>query len=189
MSDWCILRTAGRSTLGLAESLAKDGFEVWTPLETKVVHIAKANVRREIRKAILPSYVFARRVHLVDLLQLAEMPVKPRRGAGLRDAAHASFSVLHAFGRIPMVADRHLDRMRALEAKRTPRKRAAYSFPMNAATRVTSGICGGMTGLVVRSTPKATVIQISGGRPMEIPTCLLEIDEAYSETDAARLAA
>ena len=32
--DWFILRTAGRSTLPLASSLAEDGFEVWTPVRT-----------------------------------------------------------------------------------------------------------------------------------------------------------
>jgi hypothetical protein len=177
MSDWCILRTSGRSTLGLAESLAKDGYDVWTPVETKRVRIPRANARREVRLPIMPTYIFARVAHLVDMLQLAAMPVKPRRGAGLMDPAHANFSVLHAFGRIPLVADRHLTDLRRIEAKRTPIKRAAYSFPLDASTRVKEGIFGGMTGVVVRSTPAATVLRFNGGFPVEIPTTMLELDE------------
>lgn len=183
MSDWCILRTAGRSTLGLAESLAKDGFEVWTPVETRSVRVPKMNAKREVRLPIMPSYIFARRAHLVDLLQLAAMPVKSRRGAGLMDPAHASFSVLHAFGRIPLVAERHLAELRKTEAKRTPRKRATYSFPRDASARVTGGNFGGLTGIVDRSNPSKTRL-IIGGFPVEIPTTMLEMDEGL-----ARLAA
>lgn len=188
-TDWIILRTSGRHTMGLAESLAADGYEAWTPIETKKVWIAKAGANRQIRLPIMPSYVFAKATHLVDLLQLAAMPVKPRRGAGFKEAAHAGFSVLHAFGRIPLVADRHLTRLRQLEARRTPVKRAAYSFPRNASARVNGGICGGMVGVVVRSTPKATVLQILGGKQMEIPTSLLELDGVSDVASAALQAA
>lgn len=186
---WCILRTASRSTMTLAESLAKDGYEVWTPIETKTVRVPRMNARRTIRQAIMPSYVFARGCHLIDLLQLAEMPVKPRRGAGLREAAHASFNVLHAFGRIPMVADRHLFELRKLEAKRTPVKIAAYSFPCNAAARVNSGAFQGLVGVVVKSTPKSTVLSFSGSFPVEIPTLLLDLDSVSSGVSAVRKAA
>lgn len=187
-NDWCILRTSGRHTMSLAASLAADGFDVWTPIETKKVRVPRMNVRREIRLPIMPSYVFARGVHLVDLLQLAAMPVKPRRGAGCMDAAHASFSVLHAFGRIPMVADVHLTELRKLEARRTPIKRAAYSFPQNASAKVNGGIFGGLIGVVVRSTPAATVLRFDGSFPVEIPTSLLELD-SVSETTLAALKA
>jgi hypothetical protein len=173
---WCILRTSGRHTMRLAETLAKDGFDVWTPIETKTVRVPRMNVRREIRLPIMPTYVFARATHLVDLLQLAAMPVKPRRGAGLREAAHSSFTVLHAFGRIPLVADRHLSELRKLEAKRTPIKRAAYSFERDASARVSGGAFGGLVGVVIRSTPKSTVLRFSGGFPVEIPTSLLSED-------------
>jgi hypothetical protein len=183
MTDWCILRTSGRSTLGLAASLAKDGFEVWTPVETGTKRVPRSNLRRAVVLPIMPSYVFARAGHLVELLELAAMPVKPRRGAGLMDPAHSGFSVLHAFGRIPLVADQHLDSLRRLEAKRTPTKRAAYSFPRNAATRVKDGNFGGLLGVVVRSTEKKTVILLKGWSvPVEIPTILLEIDQLSEDT-------
>jgi|SRR5689334_11957452 len=187
--SWCILRTAGRSTMKLAETLAKDGYEVWTPIETRMVRQPRANARREVRLPIMPTYVFARASHLVDLLQLAAMPVKPRRGAGLKEAAHSSFTVLHAFGRIPLVAERHLSELRRLEAKRTPIKRAAYSFPRNASAKVKDGAFGGLVGVVVRSTPKSTVLRFGGGFPVEIPTSLLSEDAIRIDQSATLKAA
>jgi hypothetical protein len=178
---WCILRTAGRHTLALAQSLAEDGFEVWTPIETRIVRVPRMNARREVRLALLPTYIFARAEHVVDLLQLAAMPVKPRRGAGLRLPAHASFSLLHGHEGIPLVKDRHLVAMRDLEARRTPRKRAAYAFPRNREVRVREGICGGMVGTVIRSTEAKTSLYFANGRKFEIPTSFL--DPEALETD------
>jgi transcription antitermination factor NusG len=168
----------------LAESLARDGFEVWTPIETRNVRIPKANIRREVRQAIMPSYVFARVKHLVDLLELAAMPVKPRRGAGRLEAAHASFSVMHCRDRIPVVADRHLSELRRIEAKRTPIKRASYCFPKDAVTRVREGAFTGLVGVVVRSTPAKTVLRFTGGFPVEIPTSLLDRNRVEDEQRA-----
>lgn len=181
MTDWCILRTNKRHTLKLAESLAKDGYEAWTPAETKSVRVPRANARRQVRVPILPGFVFARAEHLIDLIQLAAMPVKPRRGEGLRDPAHADFRVMRCFGKIPTIEDCDLASLRRLEEKRTPRKRAAYSFPQNAAARVKEGVYGGLTGIVDRSNPKETVLRFDAGWPVHIPTSLLEIDEAYLE--------
>jgi hypothetical protein len=174
---WVILRTAGRTTIGLAESLAKDGFEVWTPAETKTVRVGRVRRRVEIRQAIMPTYVFARERHLVDLLELA------------KGSQHARFHVLHAFNRIPMVADVHLTALRRIEAKRTPVKRALYAFPRNARTRVHGGLFSGHVGVVVRSTPARTMIQITGGYVTEIPTSLLELDGIQPAPQAARKAA
>lgn len=177
---WCILRCAGRSTLPLAASLAEDGFEVWTPVETITKRVPRMNARFTVRRPILPSYVFASDEHLVDLLQLAALPVKSRRGAGLLLPAHASFTVLHAFGKIPLVDDRHLDELRKLEAKRAPKKIAAYAYPQNQRVRVREGVGAGKIGLVIRSTPAKTKILCTGDkRPFEIPTALLDPDEEY----------
>lgn len=183
--DWCILRTASRLTLPLAESLAEDGYEVWTPVETVTVRVPRKNARREVRRPIMGSYVFAKAAYLIDLLQLAAMPVKPRRGAGLLKPAHPSFSVLHAFGRIPVVAESDFVKLRELEAKRTPRKVAPYAFPINRAVRVKGGIGQGKVGLVIRSTPTKTKIFCTGDkRSLEIPTYLLELSGAVLDLAA-----
>jgi hypothetical protein len=187
-NDWCILRTSGRHTMSLAQSLEEDGYDVWTPIETKTVRVPRANAKRKVRLPIMPSYVFAKVVHLVDLLQLAAMPVKPRRGARCMDPAHPSFTVLHAFGGIPTIKDAHLDELRKLEAKRTPIKRAAYSFPADASARVKGGVFGGMVGVVVRSSPTETILRFDRGFPVGIPTSILELD-GVSELDSAALIA
>jgi transcription antitermination factor NusG len=82
-----------------------------------------------------------------------------------------------------------LSGLRRIEAKRTPRKRAAYSFPKNAAARVASGIFGGMKGTVIRSTPMKTVIHFGNGVPVEFATSLLSMDEVRESQIAVLKAA
>lgn len=190
MGDWCILRTAGRTTLSLAASLAEDGFEVWTPVETVTKRVPRMNARRTIRQAILPTYVFARAAHLVDLLQLAAMPVKPRRGKGLLQPAHGAFTVLHAFGKIPMVADRHFAELRNLEARRTPTEKAGKALTVGIGVRIKGGAAQGMKGTVERSTRAHTVVCINERYTVKIATCLLDPDELCGENiPAAKRAA
>jgi transcription antitermination factor NusG len=189
MTDWCILRTSGRSTMGLAESLIKDGYEAWTPVETKTIRVPRINAKRQVRLPIMPSYVFVRVSHLVDMLQLAEMPVKPRRGAGRLDPAHASFTVLHAFGRIPIVADRHLVELRKIEAKRTERKRAERSLPVGVGVRINGGAAEGMLGTVEKSDCAHTVVCINDRYTIKIATSLLDLDGVCGANIAAKLAA
>jgi transcription antitermination factor NusG len=173
---WCILRVRGSRTLRLAQSLAEDGYDVWTPTETRKVRIPKVNVRRDIVSALMPSYVFARTRHLVDLLQLAALPVKPRRGKGLRQPAHDDFTVMRAFGGIPTVSDSDLAALRALEAKRTPRRRAERSFDKGAGVKVEGGSFGGLAGVVERSDRTHTMVCFDGRLRVKIPTCILRED-------------
>lgn len=187
--QWCILRTSGRTTISLAETLAKDEYDVWTPIETRKITVPRANVKREVRLPIMPTYVFAASHHLGELLQLAGMPVRPRRGAGLLDAAHAAFHVLHCFGGIPIVDDRHLSNLRRLEAKRTPLRRAAYAFPQNSKARVKDGAYGGMTGVVIRSTLDATTLDFGNGWSTKIPTSILSPADVEQHTNTALRAA
>jgi transcription antitermination factor NusG len=183
VTDWCILRTNKRRTLALAESLAKDGFQCWTPAETRMMRVPRANAKREVRLAIIPGFVFAHADHLIDLIQLAGMASKPRRNRDEGDPpSHADFRVMRCFGKIPMIADRDLASLRRIEEKRTPRKRAAYAFPRDALARVTDGPFTGFTGIVAKSNDRKTrLVVVAGGRaiPVEIPTSLLELDEAY----------
>jgi hypothetical protein len=175
--EWCILRTSGSTTLRLAESLGKDGYEVWTPIETRTMRVPRANVRRTVKLAIMPSYIFAKAHHLVDLLTLAAMPVKPRRGAGLREPAHANFSVLHCFGGIPLVPDAHLNRLRALQAKLTPVKKADRAFPRDVAVKVEGGSFGGMIGKVEKSDTTHTLVCFGGKFSVKVLTSILQLDD------------
>lgn len=172
-SAWCILRCQGRATLRLAETLAKDGFEVWAPKETRRIRIPRANVRREAVLPLMPSYVFARARHLVDMLELAAMPVKPRRGAG---PAHDGFTVMHWHEGIPLVSDASLNGLRYLEVKRTPRKRAECAFTPGLHVRVKTegGSFAGMKGKVERSDIGTTLVLFDSRMTVKISTSLLE---------------
>jgi len=177
--SWCVLRTASRNTIGLAETLAEDGYEVWTPIETKTMRIPRKNVKREVRLPIMPSYVFARARHLVDLLQLAEMSVKPRRESGR--PAHAGFSVMHAFDQIPLVPDAHLAALRRIEIKRTPLKKADKRFIPGVTVKVGGGSFGGMVGRVERSDKGHTLVCFNERYLVKIPTLLLSADSLCDE--------
>lgn len=175
---WIILRTKGRHTLSLAKSLAEDGYEVWTPSRTRNIVIPKANARREVTLPLLASFVFARSSHLIDLLQLAELPVKPRRGAGLRQAAHSDFSVFHDHDgrRIPIVSDRELENLRALEAKLAIpiRKKKARAYAKGEHVRIDEGSFAGMTGVVKESNRGTAEVCFGGRYTVKISAFLLK---------------
>lgn len=187
--DWCILRTAGRETMRLAKTLAEDGFDVWTPIETRTMRVPRANIKREVRLPIMPSYVFARADHLIDLIELAAMPVKPRRGDRMREPAHASFSVLHCFGRIPLIAERHLTELRKIEIKRTPLKKAERSLPIGIGVRINGGAARGLKGIVDKSNRGHTVVCINDRFTVKIATSLLELDDVWQSEPAVLEAA
>lgn len=173
-SAWLILRCSGRSTLRLSDTLAADGFKVWTPRETRRIRIPRMNVRRDVIEALMPSYVFVKAEHLIDMLEMAKMPVKPRRGAG---PAHDGFTVMHWHDRIPLIADVDLTQLRRLEAKRTPAKKAERSFPVGSTVKVEGGSFGGMKGKVDRSDTAHTLVCFSEKFVVKINTFLLLPDD------------
>jgi transcription antitermination factor NusG len=193
-TDWFILRTAGRSTLLLAKTLAEDGFEVWTPARKQTIRVPRMNVRREIVLPLLPSFVFVRAPHLVDLLELAQLEEKPRRAPRTSSdrrsqPAHRGFSVFHHLDRIPMIADRHLEPLRSKEIEAVPKKDAPR-FDHGANVRVNSGAFEGLKGRVERcKSGYALVIFTDFKRPVNIPTFLLSEIEATTVVKLAQRAA
>lgn len=189
--DWFILRTAGRSTLKLADTLNEDGYECWTPARTQIIRIPSRNVRREVKLPLLPSFVFARSVHLPELLRLARMPVKPRRHVPDEDRtqpAHRDFSVFHYLDQIPMIIDRHLDPLRLKEAEAVPRS-LAPQFATGDQVRVKSGAFQGLHGRVEQyKSGYAVVLFTDWRRPAKIPAWLLSEDRAVSVHVAQRAA-
>lgn len=175
-SGWCVLRTKSRHTLRLTQSLAEDGFEVWTPVETRTMRIPRMNVRREVRLPIMPSYIFAKAHHLIDLIMLASLSVKPRRGAGLRKPAHEDFRVMRCPNGIPAVSDDDLSNLRKIEAKRTPLKKAAKAFHSGDPVKVEGGSFGGMFGIVERGDNTHTLVCFKDRFLVKIPTCILSAD-------------
>ena len=174
-NGWCVLRTASRHTLGLAESLAADGFEVWTPVETRLVRVPRKHERRELKLPIMPSYVFARSHRLMDLLEL-------------EDAGRSNFSVMRAFGEIPTVPDVHLTALRHLEEKLTPKpkpeKQFVQTFGVGDKLRMGSGIFCGLVGTVQRSDGAYTLLSF-GTRSVKINTLHLRRDGVCEPQTAA----
>lgn len=189
--SWFILRTAGRSTLVLARTLAEDGFDVWTPSRTHRIRIPRANVKRDVKLPLLPSFIFVRSRHLEELLHLASLTDKPRRdpnGGRNSRSAHRDFTVFHYLDRIPMIADRSLEPLRQKERELIPRKEAPQ-FKQGAKVRVGSGAFEGLKGRVERcKSGYALVIFDDWRHPSKIPTWLLSEDEALSCVPAARAA-
>lgn len=171
--DWFVIRTAGKSTMILAQTLTEDGFEAWTPIRTEIVRVPRLNVRREIKLPMLPSFVFVRSRHLTEMLNMARMEERPRRG---QRPAHRSFSVFHYLDSIPLIADQHLEPLRAKERDAVPKK-ARPGFAKNTLVRVGSGAFEGLKGRVERcKSGYALVIFNDWKRPVKIPTYLLAED-------------
>jgi hypothetical protein len=185
---WIILRTAGRSTLVLAASLAEDGFDVWTPAKTQTI-----SMKREVRLPMLPSFVFAKAHQLTDLIDLSGMAFKPRRrpapGEERDRPAHRDFSVFRYLGTIPMISDHHLDPLRLKEREAIPRK-GLPSFNRGQLVRVNSGAFQGLFGRVERcKSGFALVIFTDWKRPVKIPTFLLAEDVKFIDHRQAQRAA
>lgn len=183
--DWVIIRTQGRHTLRLAETLSEDGYEAWTPVESKTITIPAKNVKRKIKLPIMPSYVFVRAAFLIELIRLSGMKPIPRRMyVRPQDRSdewrpfHADFSVMHYLDRIPVINDHHLQGLRTLEAKLTPRQKGEPLEP-GVSVRVKSegGSFAGMTGRVERSRDGWTLVAINSGKTVTISTSLLTVDE------------
>jgi hypothetical protein len=197
--SWCILRTKPGSTLKLAASLAEDEFEVWTPVEVKRNRRPRRNPKPDPEPcAIMPTYVFADAGRLVDLLELAEMPVKPRRGKGRRLPAHDDFSVFHFHDRIPIVADVDLIHLRSEERDAASRHNRALRRVMakgkgepldcGSVVRIPQGAFAGMSGQVVESDGKFTLVCF-GRTEVKISTFILRADMANTFQAATDLAA
>jgi RNase P/RNase MRP subunit p29 len=190
MSDWCILRTAGRSTLRLAETLAEDGFDVWAPAETRTITIARASVKREVTLPMMPGYVFARASRVHDLLRLLrDMDDGRQRGVGRRN--HPRFSVWLLGAGMWSIADRDLNALRQQErdaklrtadrARRALAKSKAEPLPVGIRVRVKDGnhdAFEGMIGRVVQSGAGTSRITFTGYKmDVTIRTSLLSVDD------------
>lgn len=175
MSDWLILRTAGRSTLPLAASLGRDGFEAWAPARRMKIRKPRWNVHRDVCVPLMASFVFARTHHLVDLINLAERP----------KAGHPDFSVFHYFGRIPLVSDRDLEPLRTLERAGPTPDEMQNLYRKGEKVSVANGIFGGMAGVVERSDGTFTLVRFGSRMRVKISTFILQPIMANTHVKAA----
>lgn len=162
MTDWCILRCSGGSTLGLAGSLTEAGFEVWAPAGPTIERTGPQRTRKEIPTALMPGWVFARADRLHDLLALAHAPsllfqVWDREERRMVTKGHPQFSVFRG-GSHRFIADAELSALR--RAERRPRaKPSERKFQIGDLVRTDDGGFGGLIGTVVGVTGK--MVQVS----------------------------
>lgn len=176
--DWCILRCSGAKTLKLAASLHAAGFDVWTPVETLSKRVGSMRRRRSDVEPVMPSYVFARAKHLIDLLEESAAPF----------SEHPEFSVFHHHARIPLIADEALDPLRVAERKRTPFDKVAR-FTRGETVRLMEGGFAGLTGVVELTRGQYTLVTFPGfPMPIKISSLLLKSDVPLTQ-DGQRMAA
>lgn len=178
-AGWCVLRTSGKNTLRLANSLANAGLQVWTPIEERMIRVPRANVRRPITLPIMPSYVFARSTHIIDLIQIIERKKR-------LECDHPDFSLFHYADRIPIIADELLNGLRTIEQKRIPRKKSV-KLPVGLQVKVgeAGGSFAGMQGRVERSGEDYTMVCFDRRMTVKISTYLLTENDIRQELQPA----
>jgi hypothetical protein len=189
LGPWCILRTSGARTLPLADSLVSAGIGAWTPRKTIRRVMPRGRVI-EAEAPILPTMVFARAVHLMDLVISAADPALP----------YAAFSVFRHAGKIPLVRDRDIaglqveeraqaellqilrdcetreerrrERAAAMKTKRARRKllrseRIDYPVGLEVGVKGMPAMAG-LTGVIETTDGKSAVVAFGGSLRMTI---------------------
>jgi hypothetical protein len=154
---WIILRTAGRSTLPLAATLAVDGFDVWTPAVTL------GPPRKRVEAPIVPTYVFAKARHLWTLVSLSEDPTH----------RHEGFSVFRHYDRYPLIEDRELEPLRYEERKGAPPECRRVFLP-GEEVRVACGPGTGKKGIVEYARGKFAMVDFGGSMRVKINAFILQ---------------
>lgn len=180
--SWIILRTAPRSTLGLAQSLSDAGHEAWTPRETLLINRTRTKAGDERDAPIMPSFVFVRAEHLTAL-HMARM-FWPSR--------HPRFSFFRNAGMTPELHDAAIEPLRQMERDaaerhemRRRRVRKPPTFSAGQTVKVDQTAFTGLEG-VVKDQAGADVLVCFGGKvTMKINAWRLLPNSVGSERDAA----
>lgn len=186
MTDWCILRTAGRQTLSLAEQLSKDGLLTWAPSMVVRKRTPRKRDVRNVEVAVLPSFVFARAGDLDTLIALENAPTK----------ACPDFAVFRHMDKIPIITDDQLGPLRVFEEREAMRaamrarkkNRHRYNIPAGSTVQISEGPFGGMMGVVKSGDGKFTAVSF-GGWDVKIATFILMEEAVSSGADKAAKAA
>lgn len=174
MSDWCILRTSGRRTVDVAESLGDNGLEVWTPTLRFMRRLPRTRKEVEAFAPIMPQYVFARAHQFDDLLRLE--PVHPLFSLYRWRLSDGNWY-------FPFIDDRELRHLRA-EDYRTPKpvpppKPEPRQYTPGQVVSVPHGLpFAGMSGVVERTKGKFVIVAV-GQRDLHVARW--KLDEHYRQ--------
>lgn len=169
-SGWCILRTNGRRTLRLAQSLIDAGIEAWTPRAVQKRRLSRVHMGvREVEQPIMPSFVFARARYLPDLVSILGLPNNP----------HPSFTIFQHAGRAPVIADGEIAILRAVEerGKRDRRRAQRPAIEVGASVSPTEGAFAGLHGVVEMVKGKIAVVRFSDTFALKVETWMLIGDQ------------
>lgn len=148
----CILRCAPASTMPLVKSLTRAGIEVWTPVEQIVRRVPRANIKRTIDTAMLPSYLFVQAIHIPHLIELMESPRKD----------HREFHLFRHMGKIALIADDTLAPLRLLERKSRATVKADSPIKAGAIVRLEDGGFAGLSGVIEKPGTNFSSVRIEG---------------------------
>lgn len=178
MTDWCILRCAGSSTLTLARSLGDAGFECWTPTTLVQVQRARRAVKREdVPSPIMPTFVFAQADRMAELLAMSHAPsmmfqiwdAEQRR---MVTKGHPHFRVF-GNGTARPIMDRELHHLRLAERKQVQKTKARI-FAEGDRVKLTEAGFEGLTGTVRNTRGQHTWVIFPGmPAPVQMPTWVL----------------
>lgn len=178
--------------MALAESLREVGLDVWTPIETVRLEPPRLEPwekptyrhrRRQpdiITRPMLPTFVFARFVHLAELLALSHSPSLQYR---IWDAdkrrmvtkGHPRFRLFDPDAR--PICDREFADLRKIESRRRKPRGKVVAFMPGDRVRLTDGAYEGLRGTVVRTEGKLAVVNFGVGQfEPKIQTWLLKPD-------------
>jgi hypothetical protein len=113
---WCILWTPAPQTLRLADTLTAAGIRCWTPQrivkrdapgKRRRITMGQRRLLIEVALPILPRFVFAGAEHLDDLFRLIDADL----------TEHPYFRVFQSAGRVPLVGDASISKLRDAEAE------------------------------------------------------------------------
>ncbi|WP_242186548.1 hypothetical protein [Sphingomonas sp. CARO-RG-8B-R24-01] len=120
---------------------------------------------------MMPSFVFARGNALPELADVLALPVSP----------HPPFSIFRYNGRIPLIADREVERLRTAERKVVPKAKQRVFSP-GTRVHIPEGAFAGLSGIVEDGNGKSTMVCFGGNVSFNIATFLLQPDGISTAT-------
>lgn len=172
---WLILRTSGRHTLGLCTRLADVGIDAWSPAELLRRRVPRKRKFEEVRIPILPTFAFARAMHLEPLLELSQA------AAGTLP----DFSIFRWNGVFPTIRECELANLRLLEERAGAKPLAPTpQFRPGEAVRMSRGAFAGLAGIVVADNGRTALVDFGRGMAVKISTLTLRQTAVENATQA-----
>ncbi len=127
---------------------------------------------------MMPTFAFAPASTLPELMRLSRSPLSD----------HPSFSIFRFGGRIPLLHEREVERLRTAERQAVPKRRRAIMV-VGATVRPNEGAYAGLSGVVKASDGQWTIVGFGGWMDVKIETFLLTGDEVRTDEALPGIAA